>query len=582
MLVGGLEPDAVLRFFSELDAAPLPGQLDLVPGAESLLVVFAASTPAGSAAVRSVRLRWRACATQDAALRRPAGNSDRIGSDGDQGEGGSSGRPVTIDVVYDGPDLADVARLVELSAEAVIAAHTAASWRVAFCGFAPGFAYLDGGHTGLAVPRRAVPRPEVPSGAVGLAGPYSGVYPRPSPGGWQIIGRTDAELWNLAHEPSALLRPGMTVRFRPARPGMTIHTLPDGARTAGPKGAPPHRVSGAVPAGDAIDGGRHLVEIDPAAAGLVVVQPGVQCLVQDLGRGGRAALGVSPSGAADRGAATRANRLVGNPDSAGVLEVLFGGAVLRAERDLTVAVTGADAPLRLDSPGPAGAGDAPGHDQPFLLRAGATLRLGRPRTGLRSYVAVCGGIDAPLVLGSRATDVLSGIGPEPLRAGARLRIASRADGAPEGPGVVHEVTTSDRSAIDATAGVRSVAPPTLVTGRLAIAPGPQWDWFTNDAQQALYTEPWTVDPQSNRVGVRLVGPALARRAAGEVPTQGLVRGAIQVPPSGELVAFLADHPVTGGYPVIAVLTDAATDRLAQCRPGETVRFRGVTRPARQT
>lgn len=572
VLVGPLEPDAVLRFFSALDAAPLPGQIDLVPGAESLLVVFAPSAPANSAAVRDVDLRWRASAATGVAAQRPDGGNVNIAGrgTGDQREG-SSDEPVNIDVVYDGPDLGDVAQLVGLSTEAVMAAHTAATWRVAFCGFAPGFAYLDGGDTGLAVPRRDEPRAEVASGAVGLAGSYSGVYPRPSPGGWRIIGRTDAELWDLAREPSALLRPGMTVQFRPVRPSMTVSARLAGAGHEESKDSLPHRVSGATRTDATPTGGRHTGEIDVAATDLVVVRPGMQCLVQDLGRGGRAALGVSPSGAADRGAAMRANRLVGNPDRAGVLEILFGGATIRAERDLTIAVTGADVPLSLGSPSPAedvdthepaGDGATPGLDQPFLLRAGATLRLGRPRTGLRSYIAVRGGVDAPLVLGSRATDVLSGIGPEPLHAGARLRLATRADRAQPGQDVIPDITLMHPQAATAD----------FADAPLAIIPGPQWDWFTDDAQRALCAEPWTVDPHSNRVGVRLVGPALERRTPGEVPTQGLVRGAIQVPPSGQPIAFLADHPVTGGYPVIAVLTETAADAAAQVRPGDVVRI----------
>lgn len=121
---------------------------------------------------------------------------------------------MTIDVVYDGADLDDVARLTGLSAEQVVDAHTAAPLRVGFAGFAPGFAYLIGGDRRLHVPRRAEPRTRVPAGSVGLAGEFSGVYPRETPGGWQLIGHTDAVLWDVERDPPALLVPGTWVRFR--------------------------------------------------------------------------------------------------------------------------------------------------------------------------------------------------------------------------------------------------------------------------------------------------------------------------------------------------------------------------------
>lgn len=126
-------------------------------------------------------------------------------------------RTVVIPVHYDGDDLVDVARLTGLSPDGVVAAHTGRPWRVAFCGFAPGFGYLTGGDPRLVVPRRPSPRTAVPAGAVGLAGEYSGVYPRSSPGGWQLIGRTDLVLWDAGRDQPALLRPGTWVRFEAVR-----------------------------------------------------------------------------------------------------------------------------------------------------------------------------------------------------------------------------------------------------------------------------------------------------------------------------------------------------------------------------
>jgi KipI family sensor histidine kinase inhibitor len=178
----------VLALAAAVRAAPPAGLLDVVPGARTVLLVAESGTELKTlaSALKSVR---------------PTASSD------------AGGETVEIAVVYDGPDLAEVARLTGLGADEVVAAHTGTPWRVAFGGFAPGFAYLTDGDPRLRVPRRDEPRTSVPAGAVGLAGEFSGVYPRPSPGGWQLVGRTDAPLWDVERDPPALLRPGGRVRF---------------------------------------------------------------------------------------------------------------------------------------------------------------------------------------------------------------------------------------------------------------------------------------------------------------------------------------------------------------------------------
>lgn len=556
--------DAVLALYDAFRRDPLPGQIDLVPGAESLVIHL--DRPASAELARAAGAR----ADADLARREAVG---RVGRDADDAESGGAGRSdsesggmqmdtVRIDTVYQGPDLEHVAALVGLSAEGVVAAHTAALWRVAFCGFAPGFAYLTGGDPRLAVPRRDRPRPDVPSGAVGLADEFSGVYPRSSPGGWQLIGRTDTVLWDPRRERPALLRPGMSVTFRAVRPSMTL-------QQSGPATEPTAPQPVSSPRG--------------AERGLAVLRPGLLCLVQDAGRSGHADMGVSRSGAADRGALRRANRAVGNRPDAAALEILLGGAEFEAVGELTIGLSGAPVSVSL-APGPGRAGAYREVSQPMdralTLPAGARLRLGRPTSGLRSYLAVRGGVELPAVLGSRCTDLLSGLGPEPTRAGDVLPIgdaeilAADSDTALLGPDPAGDF--GDLGAVDTDPvgdlGDRDAA-------LLATLPGPQRDWFDDTAWQALVAGSWQVTPATNRVAARLAGPRLDRTITGEVASQGLVRGAIQVPPSGELVAFLADHPVTGGYPVIAVLTEAAADRLAQCRPGASVRFRAVSAAA---
>ena len=279
---------------------------------------------------------------------------------------------------------------------------------------------------------------------------------------------------------------------------------------------------------------------------LTVLAPGPLTTVQDRGRPGRASIGVPRSGAADRPAAALANRLVGNDPSAAVLETTAGGLRVRAERTLLVAVTGAPAPLTLG-------GRAAALHAPITLQPGAELSLGLPPVGLRSYLAVRGGIDVPEVLGSRSTDTLSGLGPAPLRAGDLLPVGGLA---------------AEEPVVD----VAAVRPP-VVRPVLSVLSGPRRDWLEPAAWTSLCSAEWTVSADSNRVGLRLTGPRLSRAVDDELPSEGLVPGALQVPPGGAPVLFLADHPVTGGYPVLAVVVTADLPAVAQVRPGDVVRFR---------
>ncbi|GGM01627.1 biotin-dependent carboxyltransferase family protein [Nakamurella endophytica] len=285
---------------------------------------------------------------------------------------------------------------------------------------------------------------------------------------------------------------------------------------------------------------------------LTVLVPGPQTLVQDLGRPGHAALGVPPSGALDAPALRAANRLVGNRLGAPALEVLLGGLRVRASARCTVAVTGAAVPLHVGGrPVPWGA--------PVDLDAGDVLAVGRATGGVRCYLAVRGGLDVPPLFGSASTDLLSGLGPAPVRAGDELATGDLVDGDPGPlPGL--------RPAEPAAAGTPAV---------LQVGPGPRRELFDDEAWAALTGAAWTVTPDSNRVGLRLAGPSLHRTSGpAELPSEGLVTGAVQIPPSGQPVLFLADHPTTGGYPVLAVLARAALPVAGQLRPGAVVRFAG--------
>jgi biotin-dependent carboxylase-like uncharacterized protein len=283
---------------------------------------------------------------------------------------------------------------------------------------------------------------------------------------------------------------------------------------------------------------------------LEVLAAGALTTVQDLGRPGYAHLGVPRSGALDQPALRLANRLVGNEESAAALELTVTGCTVRPHRPATVALTGAAADLRVAGrPVPFGA--------PVPVPAGEAVRVGPARYGVRAYLAVDGGIAVPPVLGSRSTDLLSGLGPPRLRDGMLLPLG------PPRP----TPSTVDSSPWE--------APPSTVELRVRF--GPREDWFTDGARDQLCSHPYTISPVSNRIAARLSGAALTRAIAEELPPEGIVLGAVQVPADGQPLVFLADHPVTGGYPVIAVVHPADVSRLAQARPGATVRFCGPQR-----
>ncbi|MEU7650104.1 biotin-dependent carboxyltransferase family protein [Streptomyces huasconensis] len=281
-----------------------------------------------------------------------------------------------------------------------------------------------------------------------------------------------------------------------------------------------------------------------------VVRAGALTTVQDLGRPGHAHLGVPRSGALDPATARLVNRLVGNPPGAAVLETTLTGCAVRPRRPVTVAVGGAPCPVTVD-------GRPAAWGAPVRVPAGALLDIGAALSGVRTYVAFDGGVAVEAVLGSRSADLLSGLGPPPLADGAVLPL-----GRASGP----------HARVDT---VPQPAPPRELVLRVTF--GPRADWFTPSALDTLVTRAYRVSSASNRIGLRTEGPALERALQGELPSEGMVVGAVQVPPDGRPVVFLADHPTTGGYPVVAVVREADLAAAAQARPGTPVRFVGVGR-----
>ncbi|OBK32318.1 allophanate hydrolase [Mycobacterium sp. 1245111.1] len=279
---------------------------------------------------------------------------------------------------------------------------------------------------------------------------------------------------------------------------------------------------------------------------LEILRTGPLALVQDLGRVGLAHLGVTRSGAADRRAHTLANRLVANPDDRATIEVTMGGFAARVRGgDVDIAVTGADTHAIAGS-------TMFGANSIQHVCDGDVISLGAPESGLRTYLAVRGGIDVLPVLGSRSYDVLSGIGPLPLQPADVLPVGQHTEDYPE----------------------LEQAPVEAISNQLVdllVVPGPRDDWLA-DADALVHTV-WMVSDRSDRVGMRLQGRPLTHRNPGrQLPSEGTARGAIQVPPNGLPVILGPDHPVTGGYPVVGVIADRDIDTIAQLRPGQPVRL----------
>ncbi len=506
--------DETLALFASLEAEPVDGIVDIVPAARTLMIRFRPEILTAEGLAGTI-------STRD--LSAKIAPSDML---------------VEIPVTYDGEDLKDVAELTGLSVSEVIERHTASEFTVAFCGFAPGFGYLVGGDPALQVPRRQSPRTKIPAGSVALAGAFSGVYPQASPGGWQIIGTTPLKMWDLTRDPPALFQPGYRVRFFNLAKRSESVVVPGQAEPTSANGTASH-----------------------AATTMTVTAAPMPALVQDLGRFGQAGQGVSSSGALDQGAFRAANRIVGNPVEAPCLEITLGGFAFEISGPTVMALTGAPCPIAIRDK--AGRTIPAEGYQPISLEAGDMVSLGFATRGARSYLAFRGGLDVAPVLGSASTDTLAVVGPEAVGVGAVLSIA---DG---------EHRLSPVSLTESPAFV-CPAPGEIVT--LDVVMGPRSDWFTERGIETLSSQVYEVTPQSNRVGIRLSGPeALERKDKAELPSEGTATGAIQVPHSGQPVLFLADHPLTGGYPVIGTVAEYHLDLAGQIPVNAKIQFRPMTR-----
>jgi len=493
---GGSSPestlDLVLRLRRLLELHPIPEIVDIVSSFDTIAVHF---HPADGQKVLDHLTSLHLEETDD---RQPF-----------------QGRTVTIPVAYggdSGTDLQALAHARNLSVPEVIELHRNAEYTVAAIGFSPGFPYLQGLPPQLHQPRHASPR-KVAAGSVAIASKQAGIYPFASQGGWHVIGRTDAELFDPHRDPPALLQPGDKVRF------VQVEIL----RERDP--SPPETVA--------------------LADGIEVIEPGALTSIQDHGRWGRQHLGVSPGGAADPVLASIANRLVGNPDEAAVIECTMTGPLLRFGADARVAWVG-------------WADETSG--RPHEIKAGESIDLRRRMCHLRGYVAVAGGIDVPEVLGSRATDVRAVLG------GHHGRALQAGDILPIG--------TKSTATVCAQWHVSWPRP----AGRLIelrYLRGMQADWFSGEAHHLFSETFYEIRPTSDRTGTCLKGAKLFLKQPREMVSQPVVFGSVQIPPDGQPIVLMSERQTIGGYPQIGHVISADIPKLARAWPGTQVRFREV-------
>ncbi len=440
-----------------------------------------------------------------------------------------------LPVVFDGEDLEEVAHRTGASTDRVVAWLCGADLRVAFLGFAPGFPYLTGLPPELAaLPRRDAPRTSVPAGSVAVGGGFASIYPRASPGGWQLLGWTDVPLFDPDAPPYALVRPGDRVRFTVATGTARVR-----AQHEHPDPRPP------LVAGDR----DHLDVLDP----------GTLSLIQDGGRRAVASLGIPRGGAADPEGLVLANRLLGNPDTAAVVECTAAGPTVRIAGRGHLAVVGA-APRAVDVLVDGHPVDA---DTVLPVADGQIVSVGRIHRGLRAYLAVAGGLETPTVVGGRSSDLLSGLGPGPLRAGDRLARGR--------PGPV-------RGALSPPPSGRSPGAGDVTVLRGIAGPHP----MPRELLDRLCGTVWRIGGRSDRIGLRLEAPGTTQPVAGRTASTGMVSGAVQIPPDGTPIVLLPDHATVGGYPVAACVIAADLPVLGRLSPGDRVALRFCERHEART
>ena len=464
-----------------------------------------------------------------------------------------------------GADLHDMEKLLHLDMDEIIALHSKPDYKIYMLGFLPGFVYLGGLDERIACPRLPAPRVRIAPGAVGIGGSQTGIYPLASPGGWRLIGQTPIDMYDPNREQPILVKAGDYIRFQPV--GLLEwydikRAVTD--RTYSPEiviereGSKPEIVSNAVHAYSKnrkteCTGQKPDSEAKTPAMRLTVVSPGAMTTVQDAGRFGSQNAGMTQSGAMDQAAYRLANRLVENEGGEAVLEMTVSGISFTVEGKGLIAVTGADMKPMLN-----------GEPMPLCraveVKTGDSVEMGFASGGCRSYLAVSGGIDVPVVMGSRSTNLkchLGGYEGRPLKAGDVLTCS-------ESPIVIGHTRAG------------AAWKPYEESVTLRFVPGPQDDMFAPEAIRTFEQASYRVNEKSDRMGYRLDGPAIQAKGKTDIISDGIVFGSIQVPNDGKPIILMADHQTTGGYAKIGTVVSEDLPKLAQLMPGGKIRFSAVS------
>ena len=528
----------VLRVFQLLRRAAIPGVIELAPAYTSVGVFFdpvavLKTNGAAHALVDELAARIRSAIIPGSQRHRR-----RTAARGP--------RSIEIPVCYDpefGFDLDRVAEHTKLSEREIVDLHSTAEYRVACIGFVPGFLFLAGLPKNLATPRRDIPRKEIPPGSVGIGGAQTGIYPLRSPGGWNLIGRTPLKLFDPTKDPPTLLCPGDLVRFRAIRR----------EEFSSATNNPPSRAESRAVAPTIL----HRDSSTSTGMTATVTCAGFLTSVQDLGRAGFRQFGVSTSGALDSFALGVANLLVGNDEGAAGLEITLGGLHLRFDDERTVAWCGGEFDVRIGSRAlPAG--------HVAHLQRGDELKFGRAQIGCRCWLAISGGIDVPIVLGSRSTDLranFGGLEGRTLRDGDRLSLQE-----------FRRPQTAATAGISSWAGPHDWVSPTKRYPVLRFIRSSDWFRFNNVTIERFTNQQFAVSPDSDRMGVRFDGPELKRQDETDLISEAVAPGTIQVPPSGKPILLLGDCQTIGGYPKIAHVITVDLGVAAQLHAGDKVRF----------
>lgn len=434
---------------------------------------------------------------------------------------------ISIPVCYDdafGYDLEFIATTHKRSKEEVIHIHQQGNYKVYMMGFLPGFAYMGPVDDAIAMPRKSTPRGNIEEGSVGIAGKQTGIYPLASPGGWQIIGRTPLCLFDIQKQDPFLFKTGDHVRFYSISKEEFLSIK---------------------------DKQQQICEVkqEESIPDAVVVKPGLYASIQDGGRYGYQSYGVPISGAINQTAFHTANALVGNQKNAACIECTMGGIFIQFKKNAVITVTGAGVAFIN--------GQQIRSWQPLSVSKNDYLEIRYNNDGMRSYIAVRGGIDTGMLMNSRSIYPKAGMGTA-LKKEDGLQFGNMA------------ATASKRI-------TENLAIPVYTTvASIRIITGPENDWIQRQSIEQLYSGSFTLTNQCDRMGYHLKGDVLALNNKSELLSTAVTKGTIQLTPSGQLIVLMSDCQTTGGYPRVAQVAAVDLPVITQLKPGDTIRFINIS------